>query len=197
MMKKYLIISALILLSTLDVFSQRYSERKDPGAELREQTFAERSFFGGNTNILYNARNGLNEFYFELSPLVGYRLGPSLAAGVMATYKFYNGVNRYYNLSYQTHVWGGGAFARLHLGKKIYFQAEAEYLNTEAYNTVLQEFQREWIPVASLGLGYGPWADKYSYAYVQLSIDFIKDPDNPYPWAPLIPKIGMIIPFVK
>ncbi len=149
--------------------------------------FIERVYVGGSVSFFFSTF----DTYLDISPLAGYKLTDNLSVGVLATYKFFKGTHPYYNLSYQTSIYGGGAFARMLIIGPLFAHAEIEYLNTDAYNDLKREFERKFIPVGSAGLGLKSGDDNF-YSYFMVLYDLIGDRDSPYPLSPFIIKAGMI-----
>lgn len=164
--------------------------KKEKESELDGYSFAERCYWGGNLA----GSLGTYGNYLEISPIFGYNLSPRLSAGIGLTYKYFSGINPYYGVSYSTSVYGGSIFARYLLGNSFLLQGELETLNTEAWNDLKQKFERKFIPVACAGIGYRGDMGYNSYSYFLLMYDFIQDRDSPYPFSPLIIKIGMVFP---
>ncbi|MFZ5553288.1 MAG: hypothetical protein ACOZCO_09250 [Bacteroidota bacterium] len=175
------------------LFSQRDStsrnNRKDDENDLSEMSFLERSYWGGNAGAYFTSSGS----YLEISPIFGYNLTRYFSVGLTTTYKFYKTFQNYAGLSYSTHVFGGGPYARFILFDFLFAQAEAEMLNTEVYDVVKRDYVRKFIPITSAGLGLKSRSEG-SYSYFMVLYDFTHDNWSPYPTSPIIIKAGVVFP---
>ncbi|HET6245711.1 MAG: hypothetical protein H0V01_04175 [Bacteroidetes bacterium] len=113
------ILTIMLLQTALDAFSQ---ERP-----VKEQSFKERLFFGGNFGLQFG-----NETVIDLSPLVGYRLTDKLSAGAGITYMYYR--LRVPSVDFSTNIYGGRLFGRYFFLDNLFGHVEYEILNLEVFD---------------------------------------------------------------
>ena len=90
--------------------------------------------------------------YFEISPIVGYRVTPALHVGTRFTYIYSN--YTFYGVKTSYHDLGAGIFARYHFLKMFFLHAEFEELSTQYYPTGINDGKsRRWVPGLFLGGG--------------------------------------------
>jgi hypothetical protein len=73
-MKKFVLVVCLFAFASLS-FAQRQISDDTP------KTFKERGYFGGGFGLNSGSINGVNYFYFGVSPIIGYMITPQLSAG--------------------------------------------------------------------------------------------------------------------
>jgi hypothetical protein len=119
-------------------------QRKDHLQNRRSGTsFSENLFTGGNMGAWVG-----NITYVNASPILGYWIKEKeLAAGVGATYQYYNNKS----IGFATSIYGGSAFLRYYLGETVFTHGQYEVLNIEAFD---QFHGRVNIPALLLGAGY-------------------------------------------
>lgn len=101
--------SMVSLFTAFIVLHGSAAAQNDDEEKVRDLTFAQRMYVGGNLSGSWSSFGG----FLEISPLAGYRLTNGISAGITTTYKYFKGINPYYGVEYNTSVWGGGAFARM------------------------------------------------------------------------------------
>lgn len=189
---RYLILGIFIII-TQSVFSQSdstYNGYKGSNADATRGDFWDKVYAGGDL-MLYGGSGG---FYFNLSPMIGYRPGnKSFSYGIGATYQ-YTGINDpfYGSLSYS--LYGVRGFLRQQLGRFFFLHAEAENYFTEGINVITGQEELISIPCANAFIGYKQSFSEYSYYYLMVGYDFIQDPKAiyAYPLTPVVFKVGYI-----
>lgn len=117
---KYIIILLIISTSSLLVFGQN-DEFYAPQDEPEEPTgFKDRLFIGGNLGLQIGQITIINA-----SPLLGIQATKMLSVGLGASYLYYN--DRIFQ--FESHVYGGRAFAQHIIYKYIFAHAEFQLLN--------------------------------------------------------------------
>ncbi len=88
--------------------------------------------------------------FFQLSPIIGYRVTPAMDIGTRITYIY----SKYksYGYSYSYNDFGASIFTRYHLFNFIFVQAEFEELSAQYY-TIDGTKSRRWVPGLFLGGG--------------------------------------------
>ena len=114
--------------------------RKNPPKE----RIWDKVYFGGNMGMQFGTST-----FFEISPLIGYRITDKFSAGLGATYQYFHYKDRYFDL--ETNVYGGRIFSRYLFTDYLFGHAEYEYLNLEAFDF----FPRRRVDVGSLMAGAG------------------------------------------
>jgi len=124
----------------LTLFPLHLCAQKEP---LPGRAWQEKIAYGGSVGLRFG-----DVTYFEVSPIVGYRLGPFLMPGVGASYRFYkdrfmrNGLN----------IWGASAWIRAYPLPMVFAYAEHEELYG-AFNYYQPE-QKYFIGTNFVGGGY-------------------------------------------
>ena len=104
--------------------------------------FWDKFYTGGNIGAQFGTVT-----FFEVSPLIGYKITDRISAGVGITYQYYQYHDRYYDL--KTDVYGGRVFGRYFFTDYLFAHAEYEYLNLEAFDF----YPRRRVEVGSLMAG--------------------------------------------
>ncbi len=86
---------------------------------------SDRIFFGGDLGIQFGTVTIIN-----VSPLVGYRITPDLAAGIGITYQYYN--DKRFDPDFSTSIYGGRIFGRYYILDNLFAHTEYEVLNYDA-----------------------------------------------------------------
>lgn len=140
--------------------------RKHP----KKLSFFDKVFTGGNIGAQFGTVT-----FFEVSPLVGYKITPKFSAGIGATYQYYHYKDQYYD--FETNVYGGRVFGRYLIREFLFAHVEYEYLNLEAF-----DFQRRRVDVGSLmaGGGYIQRIGERSAIVAMLLYNFTESAYTPY-----------------
>lgn len=150
--------------------------RKD--SSQKSYSLKERLIFGGNIGGSLGTYS-----YFQINPLVGYRITDRLGAGVGFNY-IYSG-----SRGYAQHVYGPSAWSRFYPMKNIILHTEFEYL-TMSLRTPTQTTYSANAPVWLVGGGYQTSGSKLNFGILIL-YDLIQDPQSPYS-NPILRVGGMI-----
>ncbi len=90
--------------------------------------------------------------YFEISPIIGYRVTSALDAGTRLTYIYSK--YTYYGVKTSYHDMGASIFMRYHFLKMLFLHAEFEELNTQYYPAGINDGKsRRWVSGLFLGGG--------------------------------------------
>jgi len=148
-----------------------------------------RIFFGGGLGLQFG-----DITLIDVSPMVGYRFTDRLAAGITATYKYYNYKNYYpYYLNLpsndlKSNIYGGSLFGRYFLFENLFAQAEYEYLlysfdnyepNTggSGYSKSVKTID---LPSFFLGGGYRQPIGGRTFFTITVLYNFSESPYSPY-----------------
>jgi len=154
-MKKYykLLLIIAIILSTSTLFAQyKNTSSNKSGSNKQMQTKKTASplskiYVGGNIGGGWSS----NSAFFELSPIVGYRITPLFDMGTRLTY-IYNKFTDYYGFKKVYNDIGASVFTRYHLFNFLFVQAEFEELSAQYYLTDGKK-SRRWVPGLFVGGG--------------------------------------------
>lgn len=162
----------LLSLSTI-VYSQAREDVEFDENDVENASFFNRLYTGGN--VSFNIFN--NTTYFDISPIIGYRVTNEFSAGVGLKY-IYIGSNQQPRFS--TSMYGGSLFARYLFFENFIAHTEFEMINLELSDPLTAEVSREWVPLALVGGGYRSNIGGRSYIQIMLLYDIIGDERNPY-----------------
>tara|TARA_X000000950_G_C13782364_1_gene605689 strand:- start:380 stop:964 length:585 start_codon:yes stop_codon:yes gene_type:complete len=192
-----LAILTVSFLCALSMFSQ--GEDAYVVEENAKPPFKDRLFTGGNFG--FNISNGL--MYFEIAPILGYKVNDKLSAGVSGKYLYWGPTDKGSPfLSYK--YYGGGLFSRYKLTNSIIASAEYELLNVQDLNPISGSYgERTFSNVFLLGAGYTNEIMNNVNVQLFLLYDIIDDPNSPYRYnyilgpngIPVIYRIGFSIGF--
>ena len=156
-MKLYhLVLIASLFLGLNSAMAQGQTNQDDEKVRYGEgKTFGERLYFGGGLGLGFG-----NTTFVNVSPLVGYRITERFSAGVRVKYQYYKynqsfiGTNgAVVRSSFESNIYGGGAFSRLFATDNIFLHGEYENLSVQ-FGDIFGNKTREWIPSAFVGGGY-------------------------------------------
>ena len=155
-------------------FDSEERERDITGVDKRpmsEKSFRERLTLGGSAAFQLGTVTLLGG-----APQVGYRINDNLLAGVGVTYYF----NRFKDIGYTQHLYGGNVFARHRLFTRVFAQVESEHINIEAFGPLLPAEGRRWVDMLWVGGGYYQGLSDRLGAGVTILYDVTENPLNPY-----------------
>ena len=155
-------------------FDSEEREREITGVDKRpmsEKSFKERLTLGGSAAFQLGTVTLLGG-----APQVGYRINDNLLAGVGATYYF----NRFKDIGYTQHLYGGNVFARHRLFTRVFAHVESEHINIEAFGPLMPEAGRRWVDMLWVGGGYYQGLSDRLGAGVTILYDVSENPLNPY-----------------
>ncbi|MBI2271559.1 MAG: hypothetical protein HYU69_14535 [Bacteroidetes bacterium] len=123
-MKKIIVWFILLLcLSDLNAFAQDPIIK--PANDTQKGFQWNKVFVGGNIGAQFGSITVVN-----ISPIIGYRITERLAAGIGATYIYYN----YRALRFSSSIYGASVFGRFYVLENIFAHAEYELLNVDSYD---------------------------------------------------------------
>ena len=155
-------------------FDSEERERDITGVDKRpmsEKSFRERLTLGGSAAFQLGTVTLLGG-----APQVGYRINDNLLAGVGVTYYF----NRFKDIGYTQHLYGGNVFARHRLFTRVFAHVESEHINIEAFGPLMPEAGRRWVDMLWVGGGYYQGLSDRLGAGVTILYDVTENPLNPY-----------------
>jgi hypothetical protein len=126
--------------------------------------------------------------YFEISPLVGYKITPAFHVGTRITYIFSSYRDIYSGHYNQSHTYGGSLFARYTFLKFLYAQAEFEVLSFNHYYTS-PDGDRYTLMNLYLGGGYYQSFGR-GFTTIGIFYNVLEDPNLYYPYSNPLIRIG-------
>ena len=138
---------------------------------MSERTFKERLTLGGTAAFQLGSVTLLGG-----APQVGYRINDNLLAGVGATYYF----NRFKDIGYTQHLYGGNVFARHRLFTRIFAHIESEHVSLDLNSPISSVYGRTWVSMLWVGGGYFQGLNDRLGAGVTILYDVTENPLNPY-----------------
>ena len=125
--------------------------------------------------------------YVGISPVIGYRLSPSVDIGGRFNYTYNRFTDPYTNNKYSFNDFGLGAFARYYLFffNDIFIHGEYEALNYEyidQYKTAYTDevMGRGWVSSLFLGAGYRQWIGSNAFVGMSVLFNLLDSYDSPY-----------------
>ena len=138
---------------------------------MSERTFKERLTLGGTAAFQLGSVTLLGG-----APQVGYRINDNLLAGVGATYYF----NRFKDIGYTQHLYGGNVFARHRLFTRIFAHIESEHVSLDLNSPISSVYGRTWVSLGWVGGGYYTGLSDRLGAGITILYDVSENPLNPY-----------------
>ncbi len=195
-MKKSLFLSILTVSLLISVaanaqyYDSTYSQKKQPKQRSQQQKSSDdntgfdkdKLFFGGGLGLSFGNPN-----YFDIAPIVGYKITERVSAGVGITYQYYDYNYGTYNFS--TNVYGGSVFARYYFTKNLFAHGEIEYLNLADFNNIDKRIGVESV------LGGGGYIQRISNnagIVAMVLYNFTQSEYSPYA-SPIIFRLGLNI----
>ena len=190
---KYFIVIIFLLGGFVSTYGQyeNTSGNKKPKQQEKRQPLQKQNrwFAGGMIGGGFGSYGG----YFEISPLVGYKVTPDFHVGTRLTYIYssYKDVTGLY--TYQSHTYGGSLFGRYTFLKFLYAQAEFEMLSFKHfYNS--PEGDRYLLTNLYLGGGlYQSFGN--GFATLGIFYNVLEDPNIFYPYSNPLIRIGFGVGF--
>jgi hypothetical protein len=160
----------------------RKQEKKQP-LQKRDRWFAGGMLGGG-----FGSYGG----YFEISPLLGYKITPDFHVGTRLTY-VYSSYKNIYGAKNQSHTYGGSLLARYTFLNFLYAQAEFEMLSFKHYYNIPEG---ERYLVNSLYLGGGLYQSfGRSFASLGIFYNVLEQPGIYSPNPNPVIRIGFGVSF--
>lgn len=138
---------------------------------LSERSFRERLTFGGNGAFQLGTITLIGG-----TPQVGYRVTENVMVGIGGTYYY----NRWKDIGYTQHLYGGNLWARRKLFSRVFVHVESEHINIEAFGPLLPEAGRRWVDMLWVGGGYYQGVTDRLGAGITLLYDVSENSLNPY-----------------
>jgi hypothetical protein len=161
--------------------------------ELDEKpTFRERVFTGGGFGLSFS-----NYYdYVSVSPLVGYKITPKLAAGLQLQYRYTK--YKQYTFKFSTNDYGVSPFVRYNIYAPFFLHAEYEYLNYEFPLSPTESVRRSYNSFLAGGGFFQPLGRNAGFFLLALYNFSYTDPDpgefSPYD-NPLVLRAGVTVGF--
>lgn len=186
-MKKVLLtLVGLTLCSTL-ALAQWGDEEMDEEASWRDRVFT-----GGGFGLSFSSYYD----YVSVSPLIGYRLTPKLAAGIQAQYRYTK--YKEYQFKVSTNDYGASPFVRYSIAGPFFVHAEYEYLNYELPLSANESVRRAYNSFLAGGGIFQPLGRSAGFYLMALYNFSYTDPDpgefSPYS-GPLVLRAGVTAGF--
>jgi long-subunit fatty acid transport protein len=184
-MKRIQIIIFVIFFCLFKLYAQNDSSYVDRHY-LEKETLWDRIYVGGNFGLQLGTVT-----FFDISPLIGYKITDRFSAGVGITYQYLN--YKGLGVSYKAHTVGGRVFGRYLINHFLFAHAEYENLNLPIYNNSIGEYRREWVPGLLIGGGITQSIGQRASFNLTLLYNLLYD-DNKSPYSgPLVIRIGFFL----
>ena len=184
-MKKTILTLIALSLCTLAMAQWGDEEMSD------EPTLRERIFTGGGFGLSFSSYYD----FVSVSPLIGYKVTPKLAAGVQVQYRY----TKYKEVTpkFSTNDYGISPFVRYNIYSPFFIQAEYEYLNYEylAYDGRHRKAYNSFLAGGGLFQPLGRRAGFYALALYNFSYRAAGvNEATPYD-SPLVLRVGVTAGF--
>jgi len=149
---------------------------EEPSAE--KPSFKDRIFTGGGFGLSFSNYSD----YFSISPIIGYKITPKLAAGVGIQYQYTK--YKQYSPSFTTNNYGGSIFARYNFYGPLFLHAEYEYLSYEYFGYAGERLRKGYNSVLAGGGFFQP-VGRHAGIFLMALYNFTyKNPTSPYEVLP-------------
>jgi len=158
------------LLAPATSFSQQSGQPKDK--------WTNRLITGGGIGMQFGTYT-----YIQVAPIIGYRVTEKLHAGLGLNYIYYKYNDTYYNIKYETSIYGGGPWVRYFVLDNLFAEASYEILNMDVPANISSssyELKRDNISSFLVGGGYAQSIGGQSAILFRVLWDLIDDPYSPY-----------------
>ena len=188
-MKKAIILWISLVSLSLSVQAQWGEEQMADKPSLKD-----RMFFGGGFGLSFSSYYD----YFSLSPIIGYKLSPKVAAGVSIIYRYTN--YKTVTPSMTMNDYGASPFIRYQFYGPLFLHVEYEYLNYQYYNAYTGEQARKSYTSFLGGGGFFQPVGRHAGLYISALYNFsYKNPTSPYDYypysSPLVIRAGITAGF--
>jgi hypothetical protein len=185
---KSLALSAVLFAAALPVLAQVPEPATAPDEDAPKPSFRQRVFFGGSVGAGFGTVD-----YVAVAPMVGFHVVPRLDLGVQPFYRWTS--DGRYSPSVSTTDYGAGVFARVHIFKGLFGEADYEYSNYEYVNGGLST--RDTHNAFLAGAGYSFPVGQNVGLYASALYDFTYDANQPYsPYdSPVRYQVGVAVGF--
>lgn len=185
-MKRTLLTVLALSLCTFS-FAQWGEEEMDEKPALRDRIFT-----GGGLGLSFSSYYD----YISVSPLIGYKITPKLAAGLQVQYRYTN--YKQYNPKISTNDYGLSPFVRFNFYKPLFLHAEYEYLNYEIPTSASESIRKgysSFLAGGGLFQPIGRRAGIYAMALYNFSYKTVGPGEfSPYD-SPLVLRVGITAGF--
>jgi len=189
---KYFILIIFLLggfISTYGQYENTSGDKKPKQQEKRQPLQKQNRWFAGG---MIGGGFGSYGGYFEISPLVGYKVTPDFHVGTRLTY-IYSSYKNIYGDKQQSHTYGGSLFGRYTFLKFLYAQAEFELLSYKHYYN-LPAGERYLLTNLYLGGGlYQSFGN--GFATIGIFYNVLEDPNIDYYYSNPMIRIGFGVGF--
>ena len=186
-MQKNLFLTLIFIFSLATISAQYENTSGQKKQQKKKENVAKvnRWFVGGMIGGGFSSGGG---GYFELSPLVGYKITPDLHVGTRITYIFSS--YRDYTGSYnQSHTYGASLLGRYVFLKFLFAQAEFEVLSFKHYYYG-PDGNRNTLTNLYLGGGYFQSFGR-GFTTIGIFYNVLEDPKLYYPYSNPVIRIGV------
>jgi len=190
---KYLILIVFLFggfVSTYGQYENTSGDKKPKQQEKRQPLQKQNRWFAGG---MIGGGFGSYGGYFEISPIVGYKVTPNFHVGTRLTYIYSSYKDVTGLLTYQSHTYGGSLFGRYTFLKFLYAQAEFEMLSFKHF---YYSPEGDRYLLNSLYLGGGLY-QSFGNGFATLGIFYnvLEDPNIFYPYSNPLIRIGFGVGF--
>ncbi|SHH87766.1 hypothetical protein SAMN04488109_5765 [Chryseolinea serpens] len=186
-MKKIMLAASLILMGTV-AFAQWGDEEMSEKPPLRERIFT-----GGGFGLSFSSYYS----YVSISPLIGVKITPKLAAGAQVQYRYTKYKQTSYNIS--TNDYGISPFLRYNFYGPLFLHTEYEYLNYEYPISQSETVRRGFNSFMAGGGLFQPIGRHAGFYLVALYNFSYHEPTNPNDFSPysspLVLRVGVTAGF--
>ena len=186
-MKKIMLAASLILMGTV-AFAQWGDEEMSEKPTLRERIFT-----GGGFGLSFSSYYS----YVSISPLIGYKITPKVAAGVQVQYRYTKYKEAAFDIS--TNDYGISPFLRYNFYGPLFLHTEYEYLNYEypiSQNESVRRGFNSFMAGGGLFQPIGRHAGLYFMALYNFSYQAPAFPTDFSPYnSPLVVRMGVTAGF--
>ncbi len=162
-------------------------EKERSSSDDQEPSLRERVFFGGNFGLQFG-----RILFFDVSPLVGYRLTDRVQIGVGASYQYFQ--DRRFTTNYSSSVLGGRVFGRYMISEFVFPHAEIESLSFKFRDNLGIPLSRQWYSALLAGVGTAqPIGNKGLAINALVLYNFSYRPNEPSLYtSPWITRVGFV-----
>ena len=177
-MKKNVVRNLVVLLCFGLFISAGFSQNSPNVDDLFEddKKFTQKLWYGGGVNLGFQSFNGISQFLFGLSPMVGYKITDEFSMGPRAAVQY-----TYYKINAETAQplsWAIGAFSRYKLFPSIFAHIEYEFEDRAlaAYDgfelSIFRQARNNFYAGGGYHSGNGLWGYELVVLYNFLEEDF-------------------------
>jgi hypothetical protein len=172
-MKRYALLLAVLLTSTILAQAQDEEEEENKGGWKKDHLF-----IGSGVNLGFS-----NGFIIGLNPEVGYSINNIIDAGIAVNFNYITQRSPVVNQSIRYLALGAGPFVRIWPVRMIFLGSQFEYNRlsvSEKVNGTVTARATANAPSLLAGIGYGNRIIGQSQFFTSIYIDLLKDINSPY-----------------